>query len=282
MNMLINHPHITTTKAATAGVSLSPYVLLEVLEHLSSGRTHRPEDLYMEGPLAADKRHIRGRCLARIELVSRSVSALALDVLWAHVDDFGDLLFRDIVTDADWTRSNLCLFKLSTLARAGAMSSMDYTDYYDSFETNPSTIPAAVDPAVSWSSGKPARPDGPPMLSTIAAFAYSGGNGGYSAQRGYHSQTVVDDLPLPRDMMQGVLVPALQQLTPPVVTLPDEPISIRDFRYIGSYTWRDCPDPTIIALFVNGETLCYPSLYAPTTASACSMKMDTAWALPLR
>ncbi|KAJ2969671.1 hypothetical protein NUW54_g12908 [Trametes sanguinea] len=92
MNMLINHPHITTAKAATAGVSLSPYVLLEVLEHLSPGRTHRPEDLYMEGPLAADKRHIRGRCLARIELVSRSVSALALDVLWAHVDDFGDLL----------------------------------------------------------------------------------------------------------------------------------------------------------------------------------------------
>ncbi|OSC98061.1 hypothetical protein PYCCODRAFT_1045292 [Trametes coccinea BRFM310] len=82
-----------------------------------------------------------------------------------------------------------------------------------------------------------------------------GGNGGYGSQRDYHRQDrvdycggrpAVDDLPPPRDMMQGVLVPALQSFSPPEVAHPDEPISLVNFRCIGSYTWRDGADPTII------------------------------------
>ncbi|KAI9064772.1 hypothetical protein FKP32DRAFT_1569235 [Trametes sanguinea] len=122
--------------AATAGASLSPYVLLEIFEHLSPRRKHLPEGLYIAGPLAEDERHIRRQCLARLALVSRFVSALALDVLWAHVDDFRDLLsvfpsydrqftrFRDIVTDADWTR-----FK-AYAARVRSLHLGDFSDIH--------------------------------------------------------------------------------------------------------------------------------------------------------
>ncbi|KAI8986169.1 hypothetical protein BD414DRAFT_536916 [Trametes punicea] len=55
----------------------------------------------------------------------------------------------------------------------------------------------------------------------------------------------MEELPPPRDIMHGVLVPPLQRLTPPEVTLQDKPISVEGFRCVGSYTWRDLRNPTI-------------------------------------
>ncbi len=56
---------------------------------------------------------------------------------------------------------------------------------------------------------------------------------------------VQEELPPPRDMMEGVLVPALEQLTPPAIELSDKPISLKDFKCVGSYTWLEGRDPVI-------------------------------------
>ncbi|EIW59749.1 uncharacterized protein TRAVEDRAFT_47047 [Trametes versicolor FP-101664 SS1] len=57
---------------------------------------------------------------------------------------------------------------------------------------------------------------------------------------------VQEELPPPREIMAGVLVPALQQLTPPAVGLSDKPISLAGFKCIGSYTWLQGRDPVIV------------------------------------
>ncbi|KAI0369361.1 hypothetical protein BV20DRAFT_1053195 [Pilatotrama ljubarskyi] len=56
-----------------------------------------------------------------------------------------------------------------------------------------------------------------------------------------------EELPPSRRIMEGVLLPALEELTPPGdVPLPDKPISISGFRCIGSYTWLKDRNPTIV------------------------------------
>ncbi|KAI0352575.1 hypothetical protein OH77DRAFT_1408763 [Trametes cingulata] len=63
-------------------------------------------------------------------------------------------------------------------------------------------------------------------------------------------QPAFEELPPPRDIMQGLLVPALDELTPPEVPLPDKPISITGFKCVASYTWLKERNPTIV---VPGE-----------------------------
>lgn len=41
-------------------------------------------------------------------------------------------------------------------------------------------------------------------------------------------------------------MPAFQQLTPPAVEPSDKPISLADFKCIGSYTWIEGRDPVIV------------------------------------
>ncbi|KAI0642894.1 hypothetical protein C8Q79DRAFT_1012902 [Trametes meyenii] len=57
-----------------------------------------------------------------------------------------------------------------------------------------------------------------------------------------------DELPPPRHLMGGVVVPALEELSSPEVTvLEGEKIVIEDLRCIASYTWQaQCRQPTII------------------------------------
>lgn len=40
-------------------------------------------------------------------------------------------------------------------------------------------------------------------------------------------------------------MPALQELSPPEVALTDKPISVEEFKCVGSYTWLAGPQPKI-------------------------------------
>lgn len=71
----------------------------------------------------------------------------------------------------------------------------------------------------------------------------------YPSNRPWQTRAV-EELPPPRDIMEGLLVPASQQLMVPDVTSPDKPISLRTFACVGSYTWRKDRNPTIV---VPGE-----------------------------
>ncbi|KAI0329003.1 hypothetical protein GY45DRAFT_1325551 [Cubamyces sp. BRFM 1775] len=64
--------------------------------------------------------------------------------------------------------------------------------------------------------------------------------------RGGAPQVDVEDLPPLRDIMQGMLVPAIQELSLHEIAISDKPISIEGFRCIGSYTWLEAREPTII------------------------------------
>ncbi|KAH9891855.1 hypothetical protein C8Q73DRAFT_91624 [Cubamyces lactineus] len=78
---------------------------------------------------------------------------------------------------------------------------------------------------------------------------FRGGDGrgrGRGRGRGQAPHLALEELPQPRDIMQGILVPAMQVLMRPEVAIPDKPISIEDFRCIGSYTWLEAREPTII------------------------------------
>ncbi|KAH9850133.1 hypothetical protein C2E23DRAFT_735705 [Lenzites betulinus] len=67
----------------------------------------------------------------------------------------------------------------------------------------------------------------------------------YPSNRPWQTRAV-EELPPPRDIMEGLLVPASQQLMLPDVTSPDKPISLRTFACVGSYTWRKDRNPTIV------------------------------------
>ncbi|KAJ2995998.1 hypothetical protein NUW54_g7290 [Trametes sanguinea] len=128
------------TIMSTDEVPLSSYILTQIVEHLSPGIGYESTTNHMQDCLPESERCVRQQTLARLALVSRKVSAIALGTLWSYIDDLRDLLsvfpsydrqspqqvryrpphistlkyitltsstaqrFRDIVTDADWTR----------------------------------------------------------------------------------------------------------------------------------------------------------------------------------
>ncbi|KAI9064776.1 hypothetical protein FKP32DRAFT_1648708 [Trametes sanguinea] len=92
-------------------------VIAHIAEQLSPG-TEPLSFTVAQDPIVMSERLKCQRALGRLAQVSREVSAVALDVLWRHVDDFRCLLrifpscdsdskqqgFRDVISDADWAR----------------------------------------------------------------------------------------------------------------------------------------------------------------------------------
>ncbi|OSC98456.1 hypothetical protein PYCCODRAFT_1480641 [Trametes coccinea BRFM310] len=110
----------------TDEVPLSSYILTQILQHLSP----EPEFLpFGRNFLPEGERRVRQQALARLALVSRTVSAYALDTLWSHIDDLRDLLsvfpaydrqstqqrFRDTITDEDWARFQTYAVRIRSL-----------------------------------------------------------------------------------------------------------------------------------------------------------------------
>lgn len=83
-----------------------------------------------------------------------------------------------------------------------------------------------------------------------------GGRGGFQGQGAQPSPPGPEvNLPPPRDIMGNLLVPALGQLAVPDEVSLENPIAIKDFKCIASYTWSKDDSPTII---VPGECQSLP------------------------